>query len=182
MTVLQAFHAILAKICAFGAGLFMALLFAIVFVNALMRYTIGSSFEWGDELPVYLCIYGMMFGVAHAYLYDRNINFRVVVDLLPQRLRLWTGAAVHLVVAACCVLFAWSGYSFVARRGGVEASGIVGQARDLAEATGLPWINVFGQMAFWQSSTILGGILIAAAACLKFVESLAAVRITERDR
>ena len=62
------------RLLASGAGLMMALVFAIIFVNSLRRYTTGKSLSWGEELPIYLAIYGVMFGIGLAYLQDRHIR------------------------------------------------------------------------------------------------------------
>ncbi len=148
----------------------MAAMFAIIFVNSVRRYTIGKSFEWGEELPIYMGIYGMMFGVAYAYLEDRHIRFTLVIDLLSERAQQKLFAAVDLVVALCGGLLAWSGYLFVASRGNLESPGLVGRVGDLAEATGQPWMEVFALMGFWQASMIAGGIALCFAALSKFGE------------
>jgi len=167
---LIASHAALRQVCAFGAGLCMAGLFGIVLVNSLRRYALGKSFEWGEELPIYLGIYGMMLGAAYAYLQDRHIRFTVLVDVLPAIATRRVLALVDLLVAVTGILLAWSGLLFVLRRGAVEASGLIGRVRTAAEATGQPWLEVFGHMAFWQSSMVLGGLLIALAGLFKLAE------------
>ena len=78
------------RILAFGAGLSMALVFGIIFVNSLRRYTTGQSLQWGEELPIYLSIYGVMFGVGLAYLQDTHIRFTVLTDFLSHRARRWS--------------------------------------------------------------------------------------------
>jgi TRAP-type C4-dicarboxylate transport system permease small subunit len=160
------------RLCAFGAGFCMAAMFAIIFVNSLRRYTIGKSFEWGEELPIYLGIYGMMFGAAYAYMQDRHIRFTVLVELVPEGARRMVFAAVDLLVAATGALLAYSGYLFAIRRGGVEASGLIGNLRSAAQSTGQQWLEVFGHMAFWQAAMVLGGVLIAAAGIFKFFERI----------
>lgn len=174
MASLKGSTAVLSRICAVGAGLSMAALFAIIFVNSLRRYTIGKSFEWGEELPIYCGIYGMMLGTAYAYLQDRHIRFTILVDFLSDRARHWTFAAVDLLVAATGALLAWSGVLFVQRRGGVEASGLIGQIRKAADASGQQWLEMFGHLAFWQASMVVGGLLLALAAIVKFFERLSA--------
>jgi len=150
----------------------MAGIFGVIFLNSLRRYTIGKSFEWGEELPIYLGIYGMMFGAAYAYLQDRHIRFAVLADLVPEAARRRLYAVVDLLVAATGALLAWSGYLFAARRGGVEASGLIGNLRRAADATGQQWLEVFGHMAFWQTAMVLGGLLIAIAGLVKFAERI----------
>jgi hypothetical protein len=67
-------------------------------------------------------------------------------------------------------LLAYSGWLFMLKRGGVEASGIIGPSKSLANATGLPWLEAFGHMTIWQFSMTLGGVTLAFAAFLKFCE------------
>ncbi|AXS40777.1 TRAP transporter small permease subunit [Breoghania sp. L-A4] len=174
MVSLRGPNAVLSRICAFGAGLSMAALFGIIFVNSVRRYTIGKSFEWGEEMPIYLGIYGMMMGAAYAYLQDRHIRFTILVDFVPAAIRHRIFAVVDLLVAASSALLAWSGYLFVTKRGGLEAPGLIGRVRTLAETTGQPWIEVFGHMAFWQASMIVGGVLLMLAALSKFADRVSA--------
>ena len=166
---------------AFGAGASLALMFAIVFVNAVRRYTIGKSFEWGEELPVYLAIYGVMFGCAAGYLQDRHVRLAIFVDPLPERLRKWVFVVVDLVMVASGALLSWSGWLFMESRGRIESSGLVGPTRDVAEATGLTFIEALGTMAPWQFAFCLGGAMIAVAAFLKFLERVSGLPAPERE-
>jgi hypothetical protein len=67
-------------------------------------------------------------------------------------------------------LLAYSGWLFMLKRGEVEASGIIGPAKGLANATGLPWLEALGHLAVWQFSMTLGGVILSLAALLKFFE------------
>ena len=75
--------------CASLAGLIHGSgLFAIIFIErAVGRYSIGKSLPWGEELPIYLTIYGVMFGSLRlAYMQDRHIRFfTLVTDMLSPR-------------------------------------------------------------------------------------------------
>lgn len=172
MPLIDSAQALLRRIAAFGAGLSMAALFAIVFVNSVRRYTIGKSFEWGEELPIYLGIYGMMLGAAYAYLQDRHIRFTVFVDLLSEAWRWRVQVLIDFLVAVSGAMLAWSGYLFMLRRGGVEASGLIGRVRALADASGHDWVLVFGHLAFWQAAMVAGGVLICLAGLTKGVGRL----------
>ncbi len=158
------------RIFAVGAGLSMALMFSVVFINAVRRYTLGKSFEWGEELPVYLAIFGVMFGCALGYLQDRHVRLAIFVDPLPASTRRWIYAAVDLVMIGAGAMLAWSGWLFAARRGNIESSGLISSARGLAEFTGIDAIAFLGQMYPWQFAMCLGGVMIGVAAFLKFLE------------
>lgn len=176
--IFQTLQRLAARVFAVGAGLSMALIFLIVFLNALGRYTLGSSLAWGDQVPVFLGIYGVMFGMALAYLQDRHVRLGVIVDFLSRRLRETLFLIVDLVVVVTGAVLAWSGYLFMTSRGGMTISGLSGSMRSLREATGLEVFTVFGTMAPYQFAIVLGGGMLAVAAALKFIERLGALRTT----
>lgn len=149
------------------AGLMMAAVFAIIFVNALRRYTTGSSIPWGEEAPIYLAIYGVMFGMGLAYLQDRHIRFTVLTDLLPPRLRHRLFAAMDLASAGTGIVLIWSGLEFAARRPAQTASGLIGSAQDLAAATGMDALVWLGRMGTWQAAIAVGGVVLTVAALLR---------------
>ncbi len=174
--MLKGLNSGLSRLFALGAWLSMAGVFLIVFVNSVRRYTVGRSWAWGEELPVYLAIYGVMFGVALAYLQDRHIRFTIVTDTIPARIRAWLFALVDLSVVVIGVMLARSALMFIDSRGTREASGIVTAARRLARDTGIEWIEIFGRMAPWQFSFVLGGALLSLAAAVKLAERIGDIR------
>ncbi|QFS81237.1 2,3-diketo-L-gulonate TRAP transporter small permease protein YiaM [Roseivivax sp. THAF40] len=154
------------------AGLCMAALFGIVCVNSLRRYTTGESLRWGEELPIYLTIYGVMFGVALACLQDRHIRFSVLADLLSEtaraQLRLLTDAATVAIGGA----LTWSGWVFATRRPQIEASGLISTAKAMAETTGIAWLEWLGRVGTWQSAIAVGGAALTLAAALQLAAKL----------
>ncbi|WP_275286761.1 TRAP transporter small permease [Halomonas elongata] len=160
---------------ALGAGLSMALIFLIVFSNAFIRYVFGSSLAWGDQVPVFLGIYGVMFGMALAYVQDRHVRLGIVVDFLSARVREALFVIVDLAVVVIGALLAWSGYLFMASRGGMRISGLSGPVRSLRDATGLEFLTALGTLAPYQFALCLGGVMLAFAALIKLVERLAAL-------
>jgi TRAP-type C4-dicarboxylate transport system permease small subunit len=167
---MKTLNALAGRLFAFGAGLSMALVFAIIFVNSLRRYTVGQSVAWGEELPIYLTIYGVMFGLALAYLQDRHIRFTILTDFLPETARNKLFAAVDLVSCVTGVALAFSGHAFAVRRGHIDASGLKSAGTWLVDTTGfepLIWVSKVGT---WQYAITIGGVLLAVAALLKFIE------------
>ena len=148
------------KFAAGGASLSMGVLFVIVFFNSLRRYTIGKSFEWGEELPIFIAIYGVMFGIAWAYLLDRHIRFTLLVRFLPESFIRKLYIIVDLIMVVNGVLLTYSSWLFVIKRGGIEASGIINLAKSLRVMTG--WDNLIwlGHQYPYQAAMILGGVIL----------------------
>ena len=169
---MSAISRLLQRIFAIGAGLSMALIFAIIFFNSLRRYTTGESLRWGEELPIYLSVYGVMFGIALAYLQDSHIRFTILTDFLSEKIRIRLFAAMDLATAATGAALCWSGIAFASRRGMVEASGLISTAHDLAETTGIDGLVWLGRMGTWQASIAFGGILLTVAALVRFATRL----------
>ena len=167
--IIQGSARIYSKLAAIGASLSMIVLFSIVFINSVRRYAIGKSFEWGEELPVFVAIFGVMFGMAWAYLEDRHIRFTMLVGFLPES---WTRRLyllVDLIMLANGALLAWSGWMFAAKRGGLEASGIINLAKVLRNLTGWEWMIWIGHQYPYMAAMVLGGGMLAGAALLKFM-------------
>ena len=173
---MTALSSILRRICAFGAGASMALVFAIIFVNATRRYTMGVSVPWGEELPIYLTIYGVMFGLALAYLTDSHIRFAVLTDQLSARTRARLYAGVDVVTALTAAALTWSGIALGLRRADRAASGLARAAGDLADATGIAQLEWIGRMGPWQLAIAFGGALLTLAALVRLAERLSEMR------
>ena len=151
-----------------GASLSMILLFMIIFVNSVRRYAFGKSLEWGEELPVYIAIYGVMFGMAWAYLQDRHIRFTILVGFLSKRMEQWLFMLVDLIMAATAMLLTYSGWLFVLKRGAMESSGLINLAKQLREVSGYDSLIWIGHFYPYQAAIMIGGAMLTLAALLKF--------------
>lgn len=167
------------RLLAHGASLAMFALFAIIFINSVRRYAFGRSLEWGEELPVYLAIYGIMFGIAWAYLEDRHIRFTMLVGFLPENLTKKLYILVDLIMTATGAVLTYSAWLFVIKRGSMESSGLIGLAKDLREFTG--WENLIwlGHLYPYQAATVIGGVLLTLAAVLRLLLRLTSATSAE---
>lgn len=167
-SVLEKLTSLFSKLYALGAGLSMFTVFLIIFVNSIRRYAFGKSFEWGEELPVFIAIYGVMFGIAWAYMNDQHVRFTILVDFIPEGLGKILNMLVDLIMVATGGLLAYSGYLFAMKRGGLESSGLINLAKDLVETTGIKGLIIFGQMFPYQLALCIGGAMLSIAALLRF--------------
>lgn len=152
---------------AFGAGLCLALVFAIIFVNSVRRYTLGKSFPWGEELPIYLTIYGVMFGIAFAYLTDRHIKFTILTDLASEKVQKALQICTDIATALLGVLLAMAGHIFAVRRGNLDSPGLKSTGDWLVQLTGNETLAWFGKTGTWQYAIVFGGVLLVIAALLR---------------
>lgn len=129
-----------------GAGAMMLAVFVIVFTNAFWRYTAGRFITWGEDIAIFAMIFGIMFGVALAYLQDRHVRFSIVVDSLPTHLKRYNLILIDFLVLCAGIGLAVSGYEFMDSRGS-----------RVSPSTSLPmWV--------FQSSMLMGGLLLSLSA------------------
>lgn len=171
-TTVQKISRVFARVFAGGASLSMLIVFLIVFINSVRRYTVGKSYEWGEQLPVFIAIYGILFGVAWAYMQDRHIRFTLLVGFLPESFTRKLYMLVDLIMIGTGGLLTYSGYLFVIKRGGIEASGLISVAKELKAATGIKEMIWLGHFYPYQSAVILGGVMLTAAALLRLLSRL----------
>jgi len=153
-----------------GASLSMMALFAIILFNSLRRYTFGKSLEWGEALPTLIAVFGFMFGAAYGYMQDRHIRFTILVGFLSRASTEKLYMLVDLIMVGIGGLMAWSGWQFVLKRGGMEASALIGLAKDLREITGWDWTIWLGHYYPYHAAMILGGVMLSVAALLKLLQ------------
>lgn len=157
------------KLLEAGAGLTMFGVFLIILVNSVRRYSLGKSLEWGEQLPVFLAIYGIMFGMAWAYLQDRHVRFTILVDFIPRHKTHKLYMLVDALMVGTGGLLAYSGYLFAAKRGSIDATGLINMAKDLRNFTGWESLIVLREMSPYYSALTLGGVLLAIAALLRLL-------------
>lgn len=167
--MLQRITRFFTNVFSIGAGLSMFAVFLTIFLNSTRRYTMGKSVEWGEQLPVFLAIYGVMFGIALAYMQDKHVRFTILVDFIPDALKIKLYMLVDVVMIFAGGLLAYSGYLFAEKRGGVEASGLINTAKDLKNLFGWDWLIIFGKMYPYQLAIAIGGAMVAIAALLRLL-------------
>lgn len=164
------------RILGFATGMSMALVFGIIFFNSLRRYVVGKSVPWGEELPIYLTIYGVMFGLALAYMTDSHIRFTILIDFLSARAKQMLFLASDVLTCVSGIALAYAGHAFALRRGSVDASGLKSLADGWAASTGIDALVWIGKIGTYQYAMAIGGVLLAVAGALKLAERAQALR------
>ena len=117
-----------------------------------------------------------MFGLAYAYISDSHVRFTIVVDLVAEKSKAVMYAFSDIVAAVAGVVLAFAGHEFAMRRGFVDSSGLKAMSNWLADSTGLQFLTWVGKVGTWQYAMVLGGVMLAVAAALRFINRIGEIK------
>ncbi|MFO1200471.1 MAG: TRAP transporter small permease [Burkholderiaceae bacterium] len=89
----------IALLCQVILWITMAVVFAILVCNTVLRYATGASLQWANELPELLFPWMVMAGVVLAALHGAHITTSFLVERLPRGLRRVVAVVAWLAVA-----------------------------------------------------------------------------------
>ncbi|MDR3280165.1 MAG: TRAP transporter small permease [Synergistaceae bacterium] len=101
----------------------------LIFVQVIMRYVIGSSLSWSEELARYLFVWQIWIGVSYSARNKSHLRITMLRDRFGPRGRL----AVELAVTAVWICFA----IFIAARG-FDLVAQVARYKQKSSALGMP--------------------------------------------
>jgi len=87
----------------------------IVFANVCMRYLLGTSVIWSEEVARHLMIWLTFLGSGLALRSGAQIGIDVLQDALPARQARWLRALLVLGMLVLFVLLAWFGVDYAWR-------------------------------------------------------------------
>ena len=76
-----------------------SVIFVILCVNTILRYSTGASLQWGAELPELLFPWLVMAGVVLGAAHGSHIATTFLMESLPAAVRRWMAVGVWLCVA-----------------------------------------------------------------------------------
>lgn len=100
-------------VCSLVLWLTMAVIFLILTTNTVLRYAIGSSLQWANELPELLFPWLVMAGVVLAAEKGAHIATVFLVEAVPPAVRRVIGVLGWLVVAGLYGTLAWATFSML---------------------------------------------------------------------
>ena len=102
------------KFTKFCASILMMCMAVIMTMNVILRYVFGFSFNWGDEILRYMCVYMSFFGVAAGWRYGTHIGVTIFVEkLFPEKSRKFFRLAADLISLTFMALITYYGYILV---------------------------------------------------------------------
>lgn len=91
----------------------MALMSVLIGVQVFMRYVMGASLSWSEELARYLFIWMTYLGVAYAVRKNAHIRVTMLTDKLPDALKAWVSVFIGVIFAGFAVFVMYQGWFFV---------------------------------------------------------------------
>ena len=85
-------------------------IFVILVANTVLRYTTGSSLQWGNEVPELLFPWLVMAGVVLAAVHSAHIATTFLMEAVPAAVRRVVAMLSWLVVAGLYGTLAWATY------------------------------------------------------------------------
>jgi TRAP-type C4-dicarboxylate transport system permease small subunit len=100
-----------------------ALMFACIALQVVMRYVFGNALSWSEELALLMFSWAALGGLALGVHEGFHVRLILVLDPLPERARAWAERTIELLTAAFGAYLAWSGWRYVdITRGGTSAA------------------------------------------------------------
>ena len=100
-----------------------ALMFACIALQVVMRYVFGNALSWSEELALLMFSWAALGGLALGVREGFHVRLSLLLDPLPAAARRWLERAIELLTAAFGAYLLWSGWRYVdITRGGTSAA------------------------------------------------------------
>lgn len=100
-----------------------ALMFACIALQVVMRYVFGNALSWSEELALLMFSWAALGGLALGVHEGFHVRLILVLHPLPERARAWAERSIDLLTAGFGAYLVWSGWRYVdITRGGTSAA------------------------------------------------------------
>ena len=95
--------------------LIMAMAFIMV-MNVILRYIFHFSFNWGDEIIRYLCVYMSFLGIASSWRFGTHIGVTLFVErVMPEGIRKYVRLISDIITIVFLIITVYFGYVLIQR-------------------------------------------------------------------
>lgn len=91
----------------------MAMMTALIGVQIFMRYVMGASLSWSEELARYFFIWATYIGIAYAVRKDAHIRVTMGTDLLAAGGQIYARILTHVIFGAFALFVMYQGWFMV---------------------------------------------------------------------
>ncbi len=135
------------KLTKFLSSILMMSMAVIMTMNVILRYGFGFSFNWGDEILRYMCVYMSFFGMAAGWRYGTHIGVSIFVEkLFPEKSRKFFRLLTDVISIAFMALITYYGWILVER---------VSRSGQASAALRLPMYMVYGILPLCAAFSII---------------------------
>ena len=100
-----------------------ALMFACIALQVVMRYVFGNALSWSEELALLMFSWAALGGLALGVREGFHVRLTLLLDPLPAAARRWAERGIELLTAVFGAYLLWSGWRYVdITRGGTSAA------------------------------------------------------------
>ncbi len=103
--------------------MFMAMVGAI-FLQVVMRFVFNNSSSWSEELGKFLFVWLSWLGISIGHRRKEHIKITMLVDKLPEKLRLMSEAFTEIILIAICGVTLYYGIIMIGIQWKVPYAGI----------------------------------------------------------
>jgi C4-dicarboxylate transporter DctQ subunit len=95
--------------------LIMAMAFIMV-MNVILRYVFHFSFNWGDEIIRYLCVYMSFLGIASSWRFGTHIGVTLFVEkVMPEGIRKYVRLISDIITIIFLAITVYFGYILIGK-------------------------------------------------------------------
>jgi len=97
---------------------------ACIVVQVVMRYVVGKTLSWSEELAVLMFAWATLGGLALGVREGFHVRLDLLIGYLPDGVRRWAERAIELLTAVFGAYLLWSGTRFYEMTGGSVSAAI----------------------------------------------------------
>lgn len=138
-------------------AMFMSMV-GVIFFQVIMRYVFNNSSSWSEELGKFLFVWLSWLGISIGHRRREHIKITMLVDKLPNKLRLLSEAVTELILIGICGVTLYYGIIMI----GIQ--------------TVVPYAGIKISTAWGYLSLVIGCGLFILRAVLIFIETIMLIR------
>jgi TRAP-type C4-dicarboxylate transport system permease small subunit len=97
---------------------------ACIVLQVVMRYVVGKTLSWSEELAVLMFAWATLGGLALGVREGFHVRLDLLIGSLPGAARRWTERSIELLTASFGAYLLWSGMRFFEMTGGSVSAAI----------------------------------------------------------
>lgn len=88
----------------------------LIFLQVVMRYCLGASLSWSEELARYIFIWLVYFGISYGARIQKHIKIEAALGLFPTKARPFVMIIGEILFLAFALFIVYSGFGLVLKQ------------------------------------------------------------------